>query len=639
MQVGLCLGTSAFAQLQLLQEPESAIQLSFNRQNNFTFSTQLNMAYRLQKGKYRLETDIYVDNIINTRRKTAPIVQFYVRTNVRQFYQLGPKLELASWLESDQFWNTFNQRYSLYGGVRYNPTKFLSVMPLIGYSWDYRSQILDQGITPALLLKSRYDFGDGLLMETRLLARTKYISPRHQRNINFRTEWSKTFSKDAGLVLGLHGGSNEMDDYQSQSIQRIKSDTLEGNVGLQYRILPFVFWESHNQASWIRRAFDYDVLKGNVIEFNDLRFKQIEFYTRQKLSFSTPKTKGLFSFEYQNLGRAYELDNSKSLIPREYDRLRERERQKDYFRRLTRLELTLRHQLAQKHSLAVIGSNRYVQYDSPSEENFDDHDELSYGLSTEWRASWSRRFSTRYRLLGNVRRYAFLLRERSQDNYTQRSLRLDFSYRWDLLDQLSLKGEQLVYVTYHVKDFEDRNFTNRSTRNMESRINLDYRPKPNLDMELNLYRRELHVSYLNWEAFAESPLDTTFTYIGEYLTHWQLPMKWESARLQVDAGYKHFSQIRHLNTSMISLQNILTPINLHIRSHQTGPVTGLRFIHKRPGSLELSVWWQLQYQDFVFREIDSFTTLSANYREEVLRDQQFHFRPFVKLQANVLLRK
>ncbi|MEM7655618.1 MAG: hypothetical protein AAF399_05770 [Bacteroidota bacterium] len=640
LAIGICLLLTGMSLSSVWGQNESSVlRLSFNRQNNFTYGTQVGLTYFYQKGKYRLEGHLGHDNLFNTRRKTAPFVQLFVRGSIWQYYQLNPKWEVASWLETDQFWNTGNQRHTLYGGVRYRPMEGTEITPILGYSWDLRSGIWDQGASPGIQVQSRYDFGEGLQMETRMLARVKYINPRHQRNVILQSEWSKTFSEDAAMSLLVQGGSNQMDDYQANSIERIKSDTVAARLSLQYRLMPGVFWESTNQASWTRRMLDYDVFKGNDVEFNDLSFDQTDFYTQQKVSFRGKKTHGWFRYAYQNLGRGYDLDNSRELPEREFERLLDREKQKDYFRRQTELELSLYHQAKPKHQLALVGTNRYQQYDTPGEANLDDHDELNYGLSGEWTANWTRSFVTRYQLLGNVRRYAFLFSERSQDNYTQRSLRLEFDYRWDINRKWRLAGEQFLYVTYHVKDFEDRNLTDRSTRNLESRVRLNYRPKKGLDLEWNLYRRELHVSYLNWEEFAETPLDTTVTYIADFWTHWQVPVKWEKTRIQVDVGYKHFSQLRYLNTSMISLQNVLSPINLHIRSHQTGPQTGIRLVNRRPASLELSIWWQLQVQDFRYEEVASFSTLSANYREEILQNTEIAFRPFVRLQANILLRQ
>ena len=585
-----------------------------------------------------MEWDIIHDNLFNSRISN-PLVQFYIGNRLWQYYQVKPKWEAASWLETDQFFNTSNQRYSIYLGARYKPLPYLSITPLIGYSWDYRSEILDQGFSPALRLKSNYEWKDGSILQTQVLLRTKYINPRHQRNLQLRTYWAKTFSEFSGISLGLRAGSNEMDNYKSKSVEQIKADTISTQLGLRYRLMPGVFWESDNEFTLSQRQFDYKRFNTSEVEFNDLSFQQTEVYSRQKLSFAFDKLNGLFNYEYTYLGRGYELENSKLLPEREFDRLLNRERQKDYFRKRTNLELYLNYVFNPKHTLSITGTNRYLQYDTPSEDNFDDHDELSYALSGELKSSWSRRLFTRYKLIGLVRQYAFLFRERSQDNYTQRTLRMEFDYRWQALNNLTFSGEQYIYVTYNVKDFPDLNLTDRSTRNMESLLEIDYRHSRNLDSELKLYRKQIHVSYLNWDLFTETTLDTTTTWIFEQTNKIQLKLPWESSRLILDVGYKHFTQTRFQNTSMTSLQNILTPINLHFRSHQTGPVTGFRWFHKKPAQIELSLWWQLQYQDFKYHELGKLSNLSTNYREEDLLKTEISFRPFIKLEVNVLLEK
>ena len=316
----------------------------------------------------------------------------------------------------------------------------------------------------------------------------------------------------------------------------------------------------------------------------------------------------------------------------------DRERLKDYFRNRTNIELFVKVPLKQKHNFVLSGTNRYLRYDTPAENNFDDHDELNYGLSTEVQSSWSRNFYTRYKILGIVRRYAFLFKERSQDNYTQRTLRMEFDYRWQAMKNLTISGEQFIYVTYNVKDFKDINLTDRSTRNLESLLEIDYRHSKKWDSELRLYRKEIHISYLNWEAFTETTLDTTTTYLAELKNRFLIKVPGESVRLFADIGYKHFSLLRFQNTSMTSLQNILTPINLHIRSHQTGPVTGIRWFHKQPAQVNLSIWWQLQYQDFKYRELAKLTNLSTNYREANLQKAVINFRPFIKLEVNIFFK-
>ena len=575
------------------------------------------------------------DVLLNPSRSDNPFIQLYFHTSFWQFYQISKKWELASWLESDQFLNTGNQRYSLYAGATYYPTSFMSVTPIFGYSWDYRSKILDQGVSPGILLRIRNKREDGLETRTDIFARNKYINPRHQRNIQIRSEWAKTFGNSAGVALEIEGGSNEMDDYTSQSIEKIKADTISGRLGLQYQIFNGLFWESENQITYSRRKFDYELNENTEPEFNDLSFNQINLYTKQKFSYAANKLDAFFTYEYEYLSRRYELENSMDLPEPEFERLLKREEEKDYFRNLTNLEMRINYRPVRRHTFSLIGTNRYLQFDTPSEENFSDHDQLNYGLSGEWNTSWSQNFSTRYKLIGSLRKYAFLFKERSQDNYTQRNLRMEFDYRWQINPKLLIRGSQFIYVTYNVKDFEDRNLTDRSTRNLESRLYFRYRPKRKVTYELSLYRKEFHVSYLNWDAFSETTLDTTSIYIIENTNQIQLKSPWESAAIFLDLGYKHFSQLRFQNTTMTSLLNILTPINLHIRNHQTGPVTGIRFLHRKPANFELSVWWQIQYQDNKYSETTKLISLSTNYQEKQLQEVDVHFRPFFRLQANI----
>lgn len=630
------LGTgSVFAQSQII-ESEPNLRLSFNRQNNFTFSTRLEGLYKYKKENYRLEWHLYLDNLLNSRLDD-PVVQLYISNDLWQYYKFKPKWEWTSWIESDQFFNSNSHRYSTYGGVNFTPFSWLEIRPMIGYSWDQRSGIKDNGLSPAIFAESEYKFKDGSYLQIRGQARSKYIRPRHQRNVMLSSFYSRNFNEFSAISVGLRVGGNELDDYKSNSIEKIKSDTVSGQLGLSYQLFPGVYWESNNTFTLTRREFDYEKFTTPEAEFNDLRYDQLNIFTQQKISLATQKVSGFFKYEYLYLSRGYELQNDQDLSDTEFDRLLLREKQKDYFRKLTNIELYLKYPINTKHSFALTGSNRYLQYDTPTTDNFDDHDELNYALTGELRSTWSQRFSTRYKLLGLVRQYAFLFKERSQDNYTQRTLRMEFDYRWQMTDKISMNGEQYVYVTYNVKDFNDRNLTDRSTRNLESRLDFRYRPSSKWESQTKLYRKEIHVSYLNWEAFTETTLDTTTTYLLDHNNRILLKNKWENARIFLNLGYKHFSQFRFQNTSMTSLSNILTPINLHIRYHQTGVQTGIRFIHRKPASLDLNIWWQVQIQDFKFRELEAFSTLGRTYRETDLRKTNIFFRPFMQLDMNISL--
>ncbi len=614
------------------------VRIDIRRANNFTYSSRWDMDYNLQSPKYSLELNIHHDNLLNSTLNKSPFVQAYLHTSIWQYYQLNSKISLASWIEYDHFFNNQNYRLTGYTGLSYRPFSYLSVTPLIGYSWDYRASLLDQGLSPAIRLRSQYKWEDGLTMETYLFARSKDIEPRNQRNITFNSIWAKSFGSYADLAFRFHAGTSEIDDYRNRMIESIVSDTIQPGLNLRYQIQPNLYWDSENTLLLTNRSFRFDPLEDNPVSRNDLSFGQLNLGTQQKLSYATNRFNAFLTYEYQYLSRRYELENTLFLNPNQFEQLLNREKQKDFFRALTRWELQLSYRIHPQHNLRFAANNIYIKYDTPSEINFDDHDELTYGSNLAWNARWSRKFSTTYRLLGNIRQYAFLFQERSQDNYTQYSLRMEFDYRWEALDNLILQGSQDIYVTYNIKDFDDINRTDRSTRNLETDVRVNYRPSRKWETLTTMFRRETHVSYINWDSFTETTLDTTVTYNISHIHTLRLKSPWESVRLLLEIGYQHLSVVRKQNTAMSNLNNLLVPVNLKIRNFQSGPRTGIKVFHRNPATIDLSVWWQVQYQDNLFKEVENFSTLGATYREQDLTRINRFFRPFFELKLNFWLR-
>lgn len=620
------------------QQPD--VRLSIFRQNNFTYSTNFDLQYEFSQDRYQFTLITHHDNLINSTRRDQPFVQVYVHTDFWQYYRINKRWEVASWYLSDQFFNTENQRYNIYAGFRYKWNKFLEIRPFIGYSWDFRAGIWDNGVSPGMILSSQYVWPDGFKMRTNIFARLKYISPRHQRDISFQSFWTKALSGITDVAINVRGGTHQIDSYRLNSIEGIKSDTIAPEIRFRYQLLPGLFWDSNNGLAFSRRAFEYEPISSDsAAEFNDLSFNHIEFYSQQKLSYGSAKLNGFIQFGFEDLNRRYSLENSQELPEARFQNLLTRERQKDFGRRMTLWELTVRYQPLLRHQFVLSGSNRYIQHDTPSDVNFDDHDELNNIVSLEWKARWARNFSTNYKLIGNIRRYSFLFRERSEDNYTQRALRMNFGYKWNILERLNMEGSQFIYVTYNVKDFDDPNFTDRATRNLESRVEFNHRASNRWEMGLTAYRKEVHLSYLDWENFTETTLDTNIIYILEHKQTLRMKQSWKNHLLFADVGYKHVSQSRRLNTTFSDSRNSLQPINLVISNLQTGPVTGIRLKKRSPASLELSVWWQWQFQDFKTRETEILITSNGSYRAEQLANNVSEFRPFFQFLVNLWIGK
>ena len=218
-----------------------------------------------------------------------------------------------------------------------------------------------------MLMQTSYTWPDGLSMRTRVFARSKYIRPRHQRNVSFSSFWHKSIEEYADISFGVLAGSNEVDNYRSSSVEKIQSDTLMPVLQLRYRLHPNLYWDSDNRFTLSVRNLEYVPFQQSDAEFNSLKFNQVDISSRQRLSYSHKKIRSAFTFEYQNLGRRYELDNSLELPESEYEKLLNREKQKDYIRAQTYAELVGEYQHNARHAFRLSATNRYIQYDTPSE--------------------------------------------------------------------------------------------------------------------------------------------------------------------------------------------------------------------------------------------------------------------------------
>jgi hypothetical protein len=625
------------------QSDRPMLKFAFDRQNDFTFSTLMDSWYQLERGRYSLDFRLSHSNIYNSTREEGRFVQMYFHTDIWQYLRIKPKLDIASWIETDQYVNNQNEKISGYAGVRYKPWPFLHITPLIGYTWDTRTAILgtsepqlklDQGLTPALFLRSEHQWDDSLSMRTQLTARYKDILPRRQHNLVLDHDWVKGFEEGVTLAAGIHVSAHELDDYQGNSVKRILSDSIMPHIDLSYVFLPGLEWRSSNNMLLHRRRFMFQNLVLPLPEENDLTFQGVEIGTLQHLSMVRRAFQASASYEFQYSSRGYLLENNTALNASDFEAQLEREKQKDFIKNYHKVEAMVVLPMGKRQRLEARVSNQYLQYDTPSETNYDDRDELSWVASGKWMSSWNKSFFTSLDLQGNYRHYAFLLKEKSQDNYIQRSLRLDFDFGWDVSKQLRLEGEQAIYVTYNVKDFTDFNKTDRSTRNLESNFKGVWRPNARVQSELSFRRKETHQSYLNWSEFSETTLDTNRILTVE--NRWRVLLNRPNAQQQwyAEAGYKHFDQTKRFKANMVGLDNLLKAISLRQISLQTGPLFALGYRNRRQSSIDLGLWMQVQVHQNRFEVLATDQIFGAAQQEADLREVNVEFRPYPTARIN-----
>ncbi len=632
----------------LAQEVRPQLLFNFSRQNDFTFATSLQTRYLYEKGNYSLDINLGHTNIYNLSQGSDGFVQLYMRSSIWQHYRLSDELALASWIETDQYFDSRNEKVNLYGGLRWSPHPSVRVTPLIGYAWDVRTAILgrsqpfiqvDQGLTPALLLESQYIWEDqNLAVQSGLLARYKFIDPRRQYNFVAFQYWSKKFQEGVEIQVGARAGAHELDDYQANSVKRIMSDSIMPRFNLSYTFAPGLEWRSENEFLLNRRAFRFQNIVQEDPEENDLIFDGLNFATRQRLSYAKGDWRTYAAYEFIYSSRKYRLENDLGLNQPDFEAREEQERQKDFLKNWHKWDFMARRDISPLHSIGSRLVNQYLQYDSPSEANFDDRDELSWLGSLDWQARWRKSLFTELGLSGNFRHYAFLLSEKSQDNYKQRSLRLDFKFGWDVTPFLRLEGDNGVYVTYNVKDFTDFNKTDRSTRNLETNLRGFWRPGQKFRSQVEFRRKETHQSYLDWARFTETTLDTVILLNIDQQNQYEFDLGGKSAKLFVMGGYRHFNQSKKFKAPMVGEDNLLKTISLRQVTLQTGPQISIGYRDRRRSTIDFLLWMQYQVRKSRFAELEGVQVIGASYFESDLRQRTTELRPYPTLRVSYFFR-
>ena len=639
------LGLMLFPFLAYGQGEQPALLLQFSRQNDFSFSTLLQSRYSFSTGKYSLDLNLDHTNIYNTSLPSQNFVQLYLHSSIWQHYELSDKVAVASWIETDQYFDTRNEKVNLYAGLRLQPHPSVRITPLVGYAWDVRTAILgrtssfvqvDQGFTPALLAEARHVWEEEeLALRTGLFARYKFIDPRRQHNLVFYQYWLKKFEEGIQLQAGATVGSHELDDYQSNSVKRIISDTVNPSLNLSYVFAPGLEWRSENEALLGRRSFRFQNIVSETPEENDLIFDALQLSSRQRLNYTSKHWRAYAMYEYSYESRNYRLENDLGLNDPDFVEAEEREREKDFLRNWHKWDFMAGRSLGLRHRLEAKLVNQYLQYDSPSERNFDDRDELSWLGALNWQGRWRRSLFTETGLSANYRDYAFLFSEKSQDNYIQRSLRLDFKFGWDVSPFWRIEGDNGVYVTYNVKSFTDFNKTDRSTRNLETNFRTVWRPTAKWQSELSFRRKETHQSYLDWLRFTETTLDTVLLLTIEQRNRYEVDLKQRKSKLLLEAGYKHFNQTKKFKAPMVGLDNAQRAISLRQVNLQTGPRFSFGYRHRNRSEIDLDLWLQFQVRANRFRELEGVTVIGAAYLEEDLRRTNTEIRPYPTLKVSL----
>lgn len=260
------------------------------------------------------------------------------------------------------------------------------------------------------------------------------------------------------------------------------------------------------------------------------------------LRFDLDKLNYQFKLSYDQHDEKHFLRNSDRIGKNFVNSTSDLESSKNNHSGAFKLSSNLYYALSEKNRLELSGSASIFRYDTPSEENTDDRDELNYILYLRHTYDNHRNFLLTNSADLNLYHTVYIFAEKSSNNNWNRILRLTSSNTFTPVDQFKTTNTFSVIANYTVYDFEDListvksysfrqfNFKDSTVYNFSRYLGAD------LYSELRLYER----GELNWRAFSERPVN----YYEDRIINAELNYFFNKF-ITISGGYRYFEQRRY----------------------------------------------------------------------------------------------
>jgi hypothetical protein len=440
---------------------------------------------------------------------------------------------------------------SLLGGVEAWPAPFVSVAPLGGYRWDTQGGVADRGPSAQLFIRVPGSVFDGYRLEGIGQYRTDWLAPRRLESHFLRTKVSKGFTPEAddSLEAGLFRTRREYYTSGDSVIEGRLDDQFTFSNVLDYQFTPrvtaglLVALATRNLLKSLRTTSP----AGFATPQFDTEIDEFFLQVQGQVAYASRDggTSALLRFSHSERDenhRAILPDNATQNETVLWTEQNRREQSKDNISRRSVLTGSVGLPLWGSDRIAISGSGAILRYDTPSNLNVEDRDELLVALSVQTTHRLNRFLDLDLWLDGTYSHLVYLLKERSANNNVNRVLRLAPRVTYRPAAGISSANTFEVLANYTVYDFEEgsslaRSFSYRQFAWLDS-TSVDVTSRVGLDFfaYFKLYER----GRFDWDEFTER---TENSFIDRTLAA-QLRFS-PSAGTMLAAGVRSFSQARY----------------------------------------------------------------------------------------------
>lgn len=342
-------------------------------------------------------------------------------------------------------------------------------------------------------------------------------------NLNFLT--SKDFENESSLFVSLNylnrGRDNpEINPLISDILIRRRKQSRINTVSL---VNFFLSEKISNQISLGLNSEDIsNSFNNSYSEIQDTEFKReidiFEYDIQNTTNYNSDWLNSILFLNFRKLDENYEAINFLNLTDEKFDVYRLEQNRQDKIETFFKMYLENGISLSNSDSLSFNLDYRLLRYDTPSENNNDDRDELLLNLKVEYLTRINNNLSLGLDFESRNYHYVYLKSQRSSSNNWNRIIRLSPTF------VLDYNG-----FYYNPKFGVNANYTTYDFENTITSVNsFSFREISYFDtLQINLFdsyflEGRSHLKYsergiLYWDSFSEQPQRSNFEYYQNLL--------------------------------------------------------------------------------------------------------------------------
>jgi hypothetical protein len=435
--------------------------------------------------------------------------------------------------------------------AKITPLESISIAPFFGFENNRQIGEIDEGnIYGAEGIINKFRLTDTEIFST-IKFRNEDIAPRKNKFRDVKFQLSNSFNNDVNNILRFNFVQSGRDFYQFADTNLQQQFSIKNNIQnrleTSYQLFnafdynnffPNISISTITMINW--RSIDRNTRFRNLLNQSaaiyDTKINELRFEIESGLLYKTESVNTLIRFNYSERDEKHQTKNIEGSNPIFFDQRTNLESQKNNIAQRMMLTISSEMNLSKKDMVSVSILQNKLRYDTPSDDNFDDRDELLTIIKLRYNRIINPFLEFFTGIEGSISRLVYVFAERSSNNNINRVIKLNSGSRFITEGFESLNNFE-VLANYTVYDFEDinPNYKSYTYRQFLFSDSTNIGLSKSTTLKLTGYFRLSEQGELSWSQFTMKPT----RHLEEIFIHPKLLS--HIGKFLLGIGFRHFS--------------------------------------------------------------------------------------------------